>query len=101
MTASRALRSANAFSVLSMRFSKLADACVTLHSAKQSIAFLDVLDRDTHDATLIELVRAQQAISSRLIESLNASIHLRAVLTDLFLLSDVAGVQMRAATAAQ
>ena len=36
----------------------------------------------------IDLVAAQKKISSELIDNLNASIHLRALLTDLFLLSE-------------
>ena len=38
----------------------------------------------------VALVAAQPRISSELIDNLNASIHLRAVLTDLFLLSEAA-----------
>jgi len=34
-------------------------------------------------------VLAQSSISSQLIDNLNASIHLRALLTDLFLISEV------------
>src|SRR5579864_4201094 len=46
-------------------------------------AFLAVLDRDAKDSlAAIELVLAQPVISSQLIDSLNASIHLRALLTD-------------------
>jgi hypothetical protein len=53
-------------------------------------AFLAVLDRDARDSlAAIELVLAQPSISSQLIDNLNASIHLRALLTDLFLLGDV------------
>ena len=37
----------------------------------------------------MELVLAQPAISSQLIDNLNASIHLRALLTDLFLLGEI------------
>ena len=42
--------------------------------------------RKSHAA--ISLVLAQDAISSELVDNLNASIHLRALLTDLFLLSE-------------
>jgi hypothetical protein len=53
-------------------------------------AFFAVLDRDARDSlAAIELVLAQPAISSQLIDNLNASIHLRALLTDLFLLSEI------------
>jgi hypothetical protein len=79
--------------------SGLADACRkaagtdTGDSAEKYIAFLEVLDRDARDSICtIELVLAQPAISSRLIDNLNASMHLRAVLTDLFLLSDIARI---------
>jgi hypothetical protein len=77
--------------------SGLADDCVTAvtadapDSAEKYLAFLAVLDRDARDAvSVIELVLTQPTISSQLIDNLNASIHLRAVLTDLFLLSDIA-----------
>ena len=61
-----------------------------LDSAEKYFAFLDVLDRDAHDSIrTIELVLAQPTISSQLIDNLNASMHLRALLTDLFLISDV------------
>jgi hypothetical protein len=57
-----------------------------------------VLDRDAHDSlAAVELVLAQPTISSQLIDNLNASIHLRALLTDLFLLSEIANTQRRAA----
>ena len=62
-------------------------------SAEKYAAFLAVLDRDADDTIrTIELVLAQPAISSQLIDNLNASMHLRAVLTDLFLLSDIASI---------
>jgi len=58
---------------------------------RQVDAFLDVLDRDARSSlAAIELVLAQPSISSQLIDNLNASIHLRALLTDLFLLSEIA-----------
>ena len=77
----------------------LADACRTavraeaLDSAEKYLAFLEVLERDADDSIrTIELVLAQPAIGSQLIDNLNASMHLRAVLTDLFLLSDIASI---------
>ena len=61
-----------------------------LEPAEKYQAFLAVLDRDAHDSlAAVELVLAQPTISSQLIDNLNASIHLRALLTDLFLLSGV------------
>lgn len=50
-------------------------AAVTCDDARKSIA-------------AISLVVAQDKISSELVDNLNASIHVRALLTDLFLLSD-------------
>ncbi len=62
-----------------------------LQPAQQHRAFLQVLDRDCRDAlAAMELVLAQPAISSQLVDNLNASIHLRALLTDLFLLDEIA-----------
>jgi len=80
--------------------SGLANVCATMAndasgSADKYLAFLGVLDRDADDAIrTIELVLAQPTISSQLIDNLNASMHLRAVLTDLFLLGDIARQQM-------
>jgi len=52
-------------------------------------AFLDVLRGDAGKASAaIRLVLGQPNISSQLIDNLNASIHLRALLTDLFLLDE-------------
>ena len=60
-------------------------------------AFLQVLDRDRQSAlAAMELVLAQPAISSQLVDNLNASIHLRALLTDLFLLDEIAKLQQLA-----
>ena len=48
-----------------------------------------VVMRDARDArAAVRLVLAQSTISSQLIDNLNASIHVRAVLTDLFLLDE-------------
>ena len=53
-------------------------------------AFLAVLGRDASDAlAAVQLVQAQPSISSQLIDNLNASIHLRALLTDLFLIDEI------------
>ena len=51
--------------------------------------FIEVLDADSAKArAAIRLVLAQPAIGSQLIDNLNASIHLRALLTDLFLIDE-------------
>jgi glucose-6-phosphate dehydrogenase assembly protein OpcA len=53
-------------------------------------AFVVVVERDVRSAqAAVALVLAQPSISSQLVDNLNASIHLRAVLTDLFLLDEV------------
>ena len=54
------------------------------------LAFIDVLDRDAHSAlAAVRLVLAQPSIGSQLIDNLNASIHVRALLTDLFLIDEI------------
>jgi hypothetical protein len=74
----------------------LPDACAMavkqegLEPEGKYLAFIAVLDRDSRDAlAAIEVVLAQSAVSSQLIDNLNASIHLRALLTDLFLLGEI------------
>ena len=58
--------------------------------AKPYAAFQAVLARDARDSLVaVELVLAQSGISSQLIDNLNASIHLRALLTDLFLIDEI------------
>ena len=53
-------------------------------------AFIAVVDRDSKDSqAAIQLVLALPAISSQVVDNLNASIHLRALLTDLFLIDEV------------
>jgi len=53
-------------------------------------AFMEVIDRDARNAqAAVQLVLAQPSISSQLVDNLNASIHLRALLTDLFLIDEV------------
>jgi hypothetical protein len=52
--------------------------------------FVDVIDRDAHNAqAALQLVLAQPAIGSQTIDNLNASIHVRALLTDLFLIDEI------------
>ena len=77
--------------------SGLAESCATASKlgrwepSERYQAFFHVLARDAGDSlAAIELVLAQPAISSQLIDNLNASIHLRALLTDLFLLDEIA-----------
>ena len=61
-----------------------------LQPAERYLAFLAVLESDARDSlATIQLVLAQSTISSQLIDNLNASIHLRALLTDLFLIDEI------------
>jgi hypothetical protein len=65
---------------------------------REDVAFFAVLDRDARASlAAMELVLAQRAISSQLIDNLNASMHLRALLADTFLLGEVLRTQRAAA----
>ena len=59
-------------------------------SSQPYSAFIAVVDRDARAAqAAVRLVLAQPSIGSQLVDNLNASTHLRAVLTDLFLLAEI------------
>ena len=61
-----------------------------LQPAEKYHTFIAMLNRDASDArAAVGLVLAQPSISSQLIDNLNASIHLRALLTDLFLIDEI------------
>ena len=61
-----------------------------VESMKPYTGFMAVIERDARDAqAAVQMVLAQPAISSQLVDNLNASIHLRALLTDLFLIDEV------------
>ena len=61
-----------------------------LRPADKYDAFIAMLNRDASDArAAVGLVLAQPSISSQLVDNLNASIHLRALLTDLFLIDEI------------
>lgn len=52
-------------------------------------AFVDAAATDAERAlAIVRLVLAKEAISSQLIDNVNASIHLRALLTDLFVIDE-------------
>lgn len=58
-------------------------------AAEAAGAFLDALAADAAAARgAIRLVLAQSDISSQLVDNLNASIHVRALLTDLFIVDE-------------
>jgi hypothetical protein len=61
-----------------------------LASAEKYSAFFHVMARDAQSAAAaMELVLVQPLIGAQLIDNLNASIHLRALLTDLFLVTEI------------
>ncbi len=66
-----------------------------LRPAERHLSFAKVLEQDAGNAqAAIQLVLAQPSISSQLIDNLNASIHLRALLTDLFLIDEILKLQV-------
>jgi hypothetical protein len=74
----------------------LAESCrrdTTDHQPEQATkydAFFSMLERDGKDSVaVIDLVLAQPALSSQLIDNLNASSHIRALLTDIFLVGEI------------
>ena len=82
-------RAAAALDGLSDQYAALVDAD-HLQSRDKFTAFLQVLGRDAADArAAMELVLAQPSISSQVVDNLNASIHVRALLTDLFLIDEI------------
>jgi hypothetical protein len=67
-----------------------------LEPAAKYHEFIAILDRDARcSLSAIELVLAQPVIGSQLIDNLNASIHLRALLTDLFLFDEILKAQSK------
>ena len=64
--------------------------------------FIDVLRRDAENSlAAVRLVRAQPVISSQMIDNLNALIHLRALLTDVFLIDEILNPRVPAADPSQ
>jgi hypothetical protein len=81
------------------RFLQRADAaldgladCLRASVADRAMAyadFIDVLEQDARRSrAALMVVLAQRALSSQLIDNLNASIHIRALLTDIFLIDE-------------
>lgn len=67
-----------------------AAANIASELADADLQFATVIIDDAGKAgAAIALVLSQEKISSELVDNLNASIHLRALLTDLFLLSEI------------
>ena len=73
--------------------SAVIDACaksVDAELPKKGAAFFAAVDADARIAlAALRLVLAREDISSQLIDNMNASIHLRALLTDLFVVDEV------------
>ena len=67
-------------------------ACLRESAAAQAEVYADfiaVLEQDARRTrAALRLVLAQRALSSQLIDNLNASIHIRALLTDIFLIDE-------------
>jgi hypothetical protein len=71
-----------------------------LEPTEKCEAFFEVLKLDAERAVAaVELVLAQPVIGSQLVDSLNASIHLRALLADLFLVMEILDARQTQANA--
>ena len=65
-----------------------------LKPAEPYRSFIGVLERDAASAqAAVQLALAQRAISSQLIDNLNALIHVRSLLTDLFFIDEILKLQ--------
>jgi hypothetical protein len=70
--------------------------------AEKYIPFCSMLERDASDSlAALDVVLSQSAISSQLIDNLNASSHLRALLTDLFLVGEILRTRSKASVAVE
>ncbi len=66
-----------------------------LELADRYRSFIAVLGRDAGDAqAAMQVVLSQPSISSQLVDNLNASIHVRALLMDLFLIDEALKLQV-------
>ena len=64
--------------------------------------FCSMLERDARNSLVaVELVLAQPAISSQLIDNLNASSHVRTLLTDLFLFGEILRTRVKSGVAVE
>ncbi|MFQ5473607.1 MAG: hypothetical protein ACE5FA_12090 [Dehalococcoidia bacterium] len=83
------VRADEAVAKLAPEFRELVSA-ESLEPSDQYNAFIDVIEQDAKAASAgLQLVLAQGSISSQLVDNMNASIHLRALLTDLFLIDEI------------
>ena len=82
-------RSETALPELADLFQQVVDEQSVEHPERYR-TFIEVLRRDASDAlATVQLVLAQTAISSQMIDNLNAMIHIRALLTDVFLIDEI------------
>ena len=89
-------RSEEALEGLAGLFKEVA-ATWALKPAEPYRSFIDVLARDAASAqAAVQLALAQRAISSQLIDNLNALIHVRSLLTDLFFIDEILKLQQSA-----
>ncbi len=69
-----------------------ARTCVTRDGGAiepQWVAYIELLDTDARNAaSAVNLALAQPSIGSQLVDNLNASLHVRTLLTDLFLVDE-------------
>jgi len=73
-----------------------------LRSASEFRAFTGVVTADAARAgSAVAVVRAQPFASSQLVDNLNASTHVRALLTDLFLIDEILGLGVDLSPAAR
>lgn len=72
-------------------------ATKNLRPAQPYRSFIGVLERDAASAqAAVQLALAQRAISSQLIDNLNALIYVRSLLTDLFFIDEILKLQKTA-----
>lgn len=68
----------------------ITEASAGAEPAEAWTSMITVVQRDAEAAlAAVRLVSARPGVSSQLVDNLNANIHLRAVLTDLFLVDDL------------
>ena len=83
-------RLAGALDGIGSAFGRLLDEDPRVEAPDEQRAFVEVLSQDAQRAlAAIRAVQGQSAISSQLVDNLNATIHLRALLTDVFLVDEI------------
>ena len=64
----------------------------SVHAPERILPMIEVLERDAAAArAAVGAVSSRESISSQLVDNLNASIHVRALLTDIFLVDEAIG----------